>query len=216
MPGKAAANRCFHLSNDRGGFQPQLLDYRLTNISKVRDSDFDVAAFESDLRLLARVLGSCIVDAPEVQAGIAPLLQGRQETLRTNRLFDPQCVAIEAVLDHCHTTPEPCRIGVAEVADTGTRILTSRGETPAFEPKRMGRLLRSLGLYPKRDAQGYAFFLTEPFRRQVHRLARDHGIILEETATTCAHCSEITPDGSSGTAHDTKQDQDLNDAPNVN
>ena len=197
-------------------FQPQLLDYRLNNFVKVRDADFDVPAFESDLRVLAHVLGSCIVDAPEVQAGIAPLLQGQQEVLRANRLVDPQCIALEAVLDHCHTTPEPCRVGVAELADTSSRILASRGETPAFEPKHMGRLLRSLGLYPKRDAQGYAFFLTEQFRRQVHRLARDHGITLEETATACAHCSEIMPDGTSGTARDTKQDHDLGDAPSVN
>ena len=172
--------------------QPQLLDYRLTNSGRVRGSDFDIPTFSPNLRIIARALGACIVDAPELQAAVAPLLEGQQELLRSNRLLDPQCVTLEALLTHCHGDQASGRIGVGEIASTATAILMDRGETAKLEAKATGNLLRMLGFNPKRDTGGYALSLTEDLRHKIHILARDYEVTSsEQPGTTCSHCAEV-------------------------
>lgn len=173
-------------------FQPRLLDYRLTYAGRVRGSDFDVPGFLPDLRIVAQSLAACIVDAPEMQAAIAPLLGGQQEFMRSNRWVDPHCVALEALLNRCHGFPVSRRLGIGEIAGTATAILAERGETTKLEPKLIGNFLRMLGLSPKRDSQGYAVFLTDAVRRQIHRLAHDNEIeAVSQAGTNCVQCAEI-------------------------
>jgi hypothetical protein len=174
-------------------FQPKLLDYRLKHALQVREADFDAKTLPIPLRMLARALGSCIVDAPELQADIVRLLESQGEDLRANRLLDPICVAIEAMFAHCHGENGSTRVGVSEIATTATAIMADRGETTVFESKRMGTQLRLLGFRPKRDSQGYAVHLTPDVRLLIHRLARDHEVGDSERGVPgCAYCAEVT------------------------
>ncbi len=173
-------------------FQSKLLDYRLKHFMQVRDSNFDATTLPTPLRMLARALGSCIVDAPELQADIVRLLEGQGEELRATRLLEPHCVAIEAMFLHCHGENGPTRVGVSELANTVTGILADCGETTVFESKEMGSLLRLLGFRTKRDSKGYAIRLTPDVRRLIHRLARDHRVGDSEQAVPgCPDCAEL-------------------------
>jgi hypothetical protein len=173
-------------------FQPRLLDYRLKHVLQVRDSDFDATTFPIPFRILARALGSCIVDAPELQADIVRLLESQGEVLRASRMIDPNCVAIEALLTHCHGENGPIRVGVNEIATTATAIMADRGETAVFESKRMGNHLRLLGFRAKRDSKGYAIHLAPDVRRLIHRLARDHRAADSKQAVPgCPDCAEV-------------------------
>jgi hypothetical protein len=173
--------------------QPRLLDYRFKYIAQVRQADFDAPTLPTPLRMMARALGACIVDKPELQVEIVRLLESQAELLRASRMLDPNCVAIEALLTHCHGENGPIRVGVNEVAATATSILTDRGETAAFESKRMGGQLRQLGFCPKRDSQGFAIHLRADVRRLTHRLARDHQVgDSEQTMPGCPDCTEGT------------------------
>jgi hypothetical protein len=158
----------------------------------VRQSDFDAPRFPSNLRIVAHVLGACVPDAPELQSGIIPLLEGQQEQLRSDRSFDPQYVTLEALLAHCHRDQGSRRIGVGEIASTATAILIDRGETAKLEAKATGILLRTLGFNPKRDTGGYALSLSADLRRKIHILARDYEVMSSEQAgTNCSQCAEI-------------------------
>jgi hypothetical protein len=173
-------------------FQPKLLDYRLKHVAQVRDADFDAPTLPTPLRMLARALGSCVVDAPELQADIVRLLERQGEVVRANRLLDTNCVAIEAILAHCHGEDGPTRVGVSEIATKATAILADRGETAVFESKRMGSHLRLLGFRAKRDGKGFAIHLTADVRRLIHRLARDHQVGDSEQAVPgCPYCTEL-------------------------
>jgi hypothetical protein len=172
-------------------FQPKLLDYRLKHVAHVQDSDFDAQTLPIPLRILARALGSCIVDAPELQADIVRLLESQGEELRANRLLDPKCVAIEAMFAHCHGENGSTRVGVNEIAAMATAIMADRGEITVFEPRRMGSLLRLLGFRPMRNAKGFAIHLTADVHRLVHRLARDLKVgDSVQAVRVCPHCSE--------------------------
>lgn len=172
-------------------FQSKLVDYRLKHFVKVRDSNFDAPTLPTQLRLLAQGLGSCIVDAPELQGDIVRLLESQGEVLRANRLLDPNRVTIEALLAHCHTENGPARIGVNEIAKTATAILADRGVITPIEPKKMGSILRLLGFCPKRDSRGFAIHSTFDVCRHVHRLVRDQQVgDSVQPMPGCYHCTQ--------------------------
>lgn len=179
-------------------FQSRLLDYRLANAAKVLDADFDVPGLSRNLRIVAQTLGACIVDAPELQTRIAPLLEGQQELVSSQRWINPQCVALEALLAHCHRDQGPIRVGVGEIAATANSIFADRSETTKLEAKTMGNLLRELQFNPKRDAGGYALRLTEDLRRQIHIRARDYQIVEDQRDANCSFCAEIAGGGAPG------------------
>jgi hypothetical protein len=177
-------------------FQPLMLDYRVKNFTKVRDSAFDAPTFEPNLRVLAQALGACIVDEANLQAGIIPLLEDQRELLAANRWIDPRCVVLETLVSLCHSGQASSRLGVGEIAKAATTILIERGETAKLEPKPMGICLRALGLTPKRGSQGYALVLSDDLRRTIHRLARDYQVaVVTQADKSCSHCAEITAPG---------------------
>ncbi len=172
--------------------QPKLLDYRFKNVAQVRAAHFDAPTLPTPLRMMAQALGACIVDAPQLQADIIRLLESQRAVLRASRLLDLNCVAIEALLAHCHSENGPTRVGVSEIATTATAIMADRGETAVFESKRMGNHLRLLGFRAKRDSKGFAVHLTPDVRRLIHSLARDHDVgDSEQTVPGCPQCSEV-------------------------
>lgn len=179
-------------------FQPRFLGYRVRNVSRVRTCDWEPPRFVSALRVLARVLAACMVDAPELQAGVGPLLQGQQEDVRAERWFDLRCIAIEALLAHCHSKCES-QAYVGEITHTAVTISKSRGQTATLEPRRMGTILRkSLGFFPTRDNKGYKIVWTYDIRRRIHKLARDFEVeSVRHAVVGCDLCAEIVVVGGS-------------------
>jgi hypothetical protein len=173
-------------------FQPVLLIYRARNIAKVRNSEFDLPEFGSGMRILARILGAPLVDAPELQAGLRSVLQGQHERIRAQSWLDERSVVIEAVLAFCHRGGED-RAYVGAIAATATEILKGRGENVLLEPKAVGAMLRSVfGITPKRDGDGFAVRLSEDIRRKIHGLARNFDVAsLEDRDARCPHCVEV-------------------------
>lgn len=120
--------------------QPKMLAYRLSNLPKVRASDFDLAELDLEGRTIGRSLGRSIVDDPDLQAGVRSLLEGHDEELRSARWTDPTCVIIEALLDQCHG-PQPDKIYVGKVSKAAAVILQARGATARPRAsRRRGRL----------------------------------------------------------------------------
>jgi len=184
-----------------GDFQPLLLDYRIRHVAQVRDSDFDIPALDSDLRILARVLGSAILDEPELRSDLVSLLQEYQDEIHAGDAFDAESVVVEALLSHSHSEQPDQLLYVGQLADISNRILKDRGSREKLEPKALGWILRnSLGFAPKRNGKGFAIRLTEDVRRKIHQIAREFQVpTMNETATLCTQCAEIlTSDGEEG------------------
>jgi hypothetical protein len=170
--------------------QPQLVAYRLRNLAKIRASDFDVPEADLEARTIGRSVGRCIVDAPEIQAGVPSLLEGRDEDLRTARWTDPTCVIIEALLDKCHV-PQPTVVYVGEITEAATAIFRARGASTQLEDRGVGDCLRKLGFTPKRNAKGYRIFVTNKVIQVVHGLARDYRVAaVEHGVAHCAMCHQ--------------------------
>ena len=182
-------------------FQPKLLKYRTRNIDIVRESSCDFPWLTSGGRILARILGACITDDPELQSELAPFFQRQQQAIREQNWLDSRCVTIEVGLAFCHSVQKDRLVHVREFADDANTIMKFRGDTKTLEPKEMGNILRSLGFSPKRDRRGYAIRFTDEVRRQIHRLAYEYDVAaVVEGKPRCQHCSEVQKAGSTGNA----------------
>jgi hypothetical protein len=178
-------------------FQPLLLDYRMRHVAEVRDSAFDAPALAAELRILARVLGSAIVDGPELRADLVNLLQQYQEEIAAGNAFNEESIAVEALLSHSHSNEPNQLVYVGQLTDTSNRLLKERGSREKLEPKALGWTIRSsLGLFPKRNAKGFAIKLTEDVRHRIHQLARDFQVLPpDEAQGNCTHCADILASG---------------------
>ena len=175
-------------------FQSRFLAYRLRNICKVRDSQCDFPEFDSRVRILGRVLGAPIVDAPEHQANLGLLLRNYQEGIRASKSLDLRCVVIEALLVHCHEKSEE-KLHVGELTKTVNLIMKGRGQTTESTPESIGAILRDHNFCPKRDRQGYAILLNGGNPRYVHQLARTYDVAAAQgIPEKCLHCAEMLAD----------------------
>lgn len=91
-----------------------------------------------------------------------------------------------------HGEPASDRLRVGEITETANALLKDRGESSKLEAKRTGLMLRSLGLVPRRDAQGFFLELTAETRRKLHKLVQDHQIdVGPRSETNCRDCAEL-------------------------
>jgi hypothetical protein len=182
-------------------FQPKFLDYRLRKFAAVRDSTFDLPGLDSEGRVIAQMLGSCVVGCKKIQDGIRHLLRHRDRELRAERWTDVNCVVIEVLLAGCHG-PSPGDqpsngdaskgLRVNDIAKRAEVLLKGRAAPAKLEPRAVGSLLDRLGLYRKRDARGFRVLLTPKIRRRIHQLASDHQVeAIRDRGLRCDLCKEI-------------------------
>jgi hypothetical protein len=170
--------------------QNKLLEYRLQNFSKIALSDFDAPNFYGASREMARSLGRCIVDAPELQTKIINLLAPRNDADQvegTNRLA---AVIAEALVVCCHE--QKLSVHVGEIATLVNAILTRNGEFVQLRPRQVGAKLKRMGFCTTRlDSAGRGIYLLKEQCAQIHELARSLRVpTLRESLPGCPHCKQ--------------------------
>jgi hypothetical protein len=179
-------------------FQSRFFAYRARNICKVRDSQCDFPEFDSKIRILGRILGAPIVNAPELQADLIPLLHNYHEIIRASKLRDLRCVVIEGLLLHCHEKSGG-KLYVGQLTKTVNLVLKGRREIIESTPESIGTILRKLGFAPKRDRPGFHILLNDGNGRFIHQLAYRFGVAATQEVTgKCLHCAEMPASDESG------------------
>jgi hypothetical protein len=85
-------------------------------------------------------------------------------------------VVLEALLVACHE--KRSEIHVFEIAELANGIFLGRHGDQVLSPKALGGILRAeLGLWPERDARGYALRLSSQARQRIHNLASAYGTL---------------------------------------
>jgi hypothetical protein len=170
----------------------RLHQYREENLAKVRESRFDAPEFSSPTREIAASLGSCIVDDTELQARVIRLLRDQEKDSRVRRTNSPEAVVFEAGLFLCHE-PRRGRALVGEVATIASGIFKGRGESIELEPRAVGDILRSGGLFTQRLGRaGRGIVLTRENRKKIHDLAWAFDVrSVEDAAKRCEFCFDV-------------------------
>jgi hypothetical protein len=167
-------------------FQNRLVQYRLNNMVRVHNSDFDATTLSSDTRDIANVLGACIVDAPALQTELVSLLAPRAQLISGDRAGSLEALAVEAALSLCHQAKT--QVLVREIADEANRIYGIRGEKLQVSAEKLGHKLKKVGLYTRRlGASGNGLLFDRPTQILVHDLAAAYLGHREDVQDT--HCS---------------------------
>jgi len=175
--------------------QPQLLSYRLEhvkNLPTLRQQCSDC------LRPFARGLANAALplmlalDEAELRLELCELLARQNEDLLAGRAASPKAVLLDALLACCHQQPLIPKVYVRDVAFLVNEILHRRGEAESLTDRRVGALLKELGLATGRlDGGGRGLRLTEAVRGEIHALGRRLGIRSTETPLSeCLNCTD--------------------------
>ena len=171
-------------------FQRRLLRYRMVNYEKVRANRVDCSAFIPEMREEASSWLAPIFDCRELSKSVFEEILRQSREAAGARFFDPKCVVVEAALFFCHK-PDAGHFFVGELAEKINDLLQGRHEESKLSAKRVGLVLRELGIHGERVAEGYKIVLTDVVRKRIHQLAVDYGVLsLEDGVRRCSYCRE--------------------------
>jgi hypothetical protein len=150
--------------------QNQLLNYRLKNLSRVKNATLNTSALSAENFAVGEALGSCVFDAPELQERLIALLTPYECQQTAERADSFEGLTIEAVLTLCHAGKTQAY--AREIADEVNLIQEQRGEALRLSPAKVGHKLKKLGLFSRRlDPSGNGLILDLATRERVHQVA---------------------------------------------
>ena len=171
-------------------FQARLLRYRMVHYETVRDREVDCSSFVPEMREEASTWLAPISDCGELSKSVFEEILRQSQEAAGARFFDPKCVVAEAGLFFCHK-PDTAHFFVGELAEKINDLLLGRHGDLKLSPKKVGLLLRELGVHRERVAEGYKIILTDVCREHIHQLAFDYRVpTLEDGVGRCRHCRQ--------------------------
>ena len=174
-------------------FQAKLLRYRQLNWERVRDFQPDPEHLASVLRDEFQAWMAPILDFPELQSAVQDSFSQRIQTMKDVELTDDYCLVAEAALYFCHCEMT-LKFSVGELASIVNFLLKGRHEDRVLTDKKVGTILRDLGLHAIRTQKGYELVLNEEVRVKIHSLAQSYKLPpMREGCAGCAHCGSMKP-----------------------
>jgi hypothetical protein len=170
--------------------QNKLLAYRLRNFPKVAVSEFDAPNFYGPSRELARSIGSCIVDSPDLRTKLINLLAPRNNADQVEGTNELTAIVAEALVVCCHERKASVHVG--EIASLANGLLSRSGEALQLKPRKVGAKLKKLGFRTtKLDSGGRGMYLLSERCAQIHELARSLRVpTLQKGLPGCPFCQQ--------------------------
>jgi len=173
-------------------FQNQLFNYRIRNLQTVFKTNFKSSGLPPGAKAVADAFGSCIVDAPDLQAELVSLLMPQAQQQIAERLDELGTVAIDAALNLFHNGKN--KILVGEIAAEVNRILSGRGGRLSYSPEAVGQKLKKMGLLSRRlGGAGNGFILDHATDVRLHEIAARYscvGLVDDKRALKCPLCKQ--------------------------
>jgi hypothetical protein len=157
----------------------------------VKASDFDVPEFSGSIRGLARTLGACIVDAPDLLTSLVMQLQDHDQAVRLDRVSQIHSILMEALLVCCHERRSD--VHVIELAELANDIFSRHGEPLQLSAREVGGKLKTLGFSTVRlDSAGRGLYMLGENCKRIHELGTLYGVpSLKERLPGCPQCQEV-------------------------
>jgi hypothetical protein len=168
-----------------------LANYRESNLAQVRRLEFNPPGVSSETGAVAKALGSCIVDSPDLQAELVSILAPCDQQQISERLDTPEALVIEAMLALSKGGAE--QVFAREIAVEFNRLVETRGGRSKLSPEKVGHRLRKLGLPTRRLSQAGNGLVMD--KETVTRLQTLSAVYVGEDrlcGTENLHCSQTT------------------------
>jgi hypothetical protein len=174
-----------HIAAD---FQAKLLRYRLVNYRRVSQVHLDTGDFVPAMREEMRAWLAPLCDCADLHKVVSPFLLQQSREAEGDRMSDDRCVVAETALFFCHR-PDTGHFFVGELAEMVNTLLTGRHEDRVLTDKKVGLLLRALGIHGERVVKGYKVSLTDAVRERIHRVAEAYRVMsTKDGVARCVHC----------------------------
>jgi hypothetical protein len=148
----------------------RILEYRTRNLDKVRPLEFNPCELSREAAVIANALGSCILEAPQLQTELIALLKPADQQRIADRCDGVEGLVVGAALALCHQ--DKGEVFVKEIAAEVNRLLVARGETRQLSPEKVGHKLRKVGVLTRRLSQaGNGLTLDQATRIHLHEVA---------------------------------------------
>jgi hypothetical protein len=169
--------------------------YRTKNLDRVRTLEFNPLGLSRETTAIAIALGSCLVDAPQLQTELVALLRPRDQQQIADRSDGDEALVVNAALALCHQ--DRGEIYVKEIAAEANRLFVARGETRQLTPEKVGHRLKKVGLFTRRLSQvGNGLMLDQATKMRLHEVAaayRGEDSIPEGGNPHCPLCQKDEP-----------------------
>jgi hypothetical protein len=165
-------------------FQPELLMFRFTQHSHVREFRLDplhLGHLGSRKRQIARALFAPLQTDIESQWKVLPILEEIEAEEKVERFLEPEWLVALALYELIHEPDgfslDPSPIFVGGIAASINAQLDYVGEDVKLGARRVGAILKALGLRTERlGRMGRGIRITSSIKEQVHEIARRLGI----------------------------------------
>jgi hypothetical protein len=173
---KAGTRHAPSLSNETiQDIQNQLLQYRMNNLPKLYRSWLNAPELSAETHAIAKALGSCMIDAPDLQAKLVSLLTPYAAQQIAERSDSLEALTVGATLRLSHKGKG--QIFAREIAAEVNRMQEERGQTLPFNPEKAGHKLKKVGLLTRRLSQaGNGLIMDHPTVVLIHELAADYSM----------------------------------------
>jgi hypothetical protein len=128
-----------------------LAKYRESNLARVSRLEFNPKGVSPETGAIAKALGSCIVDSPDLHASLVSILALRDRQRISERLDTAEAFVVEAVLALSKGGAE--QLYAREIAVEVNRLLEARGQRSKLSPEKVGHRLKRLDLPARRLSQ---------------------------------------------------------------
>jgi hypothetical protein len=168
--------------------QAKLLHYRMVYHRRVRDAKVDCEKFLPMACEEAHTWLAPLCDCPDLRSTISDFLLEMRQDAVGQRFSDPRCVVSEGALSFCHE-PERREFFIRELAERVNALLKGRHEETELTDRKVGSVLRDLGIHGQRVTAGYKVVLSDDIRERIHAIAKSYrALSLQDGVVRCRHC----------------------------
>jgi hypothetical protein len=168
--------------------QPKLLRYRMVYHHRVRNVEVDCSRFFPVPCDEVRTWLAPLCECPDLREIVSTYLLGQIEDKEGSRFTDLRCVVAEGALSLCHE-PDYREFFIRELSERVNALLQGRRHEAQLTNRKVGSVLRDLGIHAQRVAEGFKVVLTEPVRERIHVIASTHRVLsLQDGMVRCRHC----------------------------
>ena len=163
------------LAGIKNEFQPPLFGFRLQYFKRPLKTLFpQLADLSPRIRQIGEALLATFPGDQAAEDGIHRLLREHESEAKLSRYGEPEWVVECALLRDVHKTDT---ITMGSLATTANFLLAQAGESYTLTPRRVGGLVRSLGLRTETlGNQGRGLRLTLAKKEKIHQLAQRLGL----------------------------------------
>lgn len=169
--------------------QPRLLRYRMVYHPRVRNAKVDCEKFFPMRCEEAHAWLAPLCDCPDLRDTISDYLLEVSQDATGHRFTDSKCVVSEGALSYCHE-PDRREFFIRELAERVNALLKGRHEETELTDRKVGSVLRDLGIRAQRVTAGYKVLLSDAIREKIHAIAKSYrALSLQDGVVRCGHCS---------------------------